>query len=107
MKVRFIWLLTFFLSAYADKDSVLTAHFAGSWYPADPQELRALLANAEQVAAQQFAFSATAQNIRALIAPHAGYLYASLVAASVYRLIKGVKYDRIILLAPSHTQAFR
>jgi AmmeMemoRadiSam system protein B/AmmeMemoRadiSam system protein A len=107
MKLRLIWLLTFFLSAYADQQSVLTAHFSGSWYPADPQELRALLAKSEKEAAQQFAFSADAHNIRALIAPHAGYLYASLVATSVYRLIKGMQYDRIILLAPSHTQAFR
>lgn len=43
----------------------------------------------------------------ALIVPHAGYIYSAGCAARAFRLIKGRKYKRVILLGPSHYGAFR
>lgn len=40
--------------------------------------------------------------LRALICPHAGYVYAGPVAASAYRLLTGQTYGTVVLLAPSH-----
>jgi len=60
IKLHSILLLCSILSAHADQQSVLTAHFSGSWYPADPQELRTLLTKSEEDAVRQFAFPADA-----------------------------------------------
>jgi AmmeMemoRadiSam system protein B/AmmeMemoRadiSam system protein A len=37
-----------------------------------------------------------------LISPHAGYIYSGQVAANGYRLVKGRKFDAVIVIAPSH-----
>jgi len=42
----------------------------------------------------------------ALVAPHAGYIYSGPVAAYSYALLKGRKYDRVVVVAPSHYEAF-
>jgi len=74
---------------------------AGSFYPADPKELGKMLDD----------FFATAappplDNVVALVAPHAGYIYAGPVAAYSYALLKGRKFDRVVVVAPSHYEAF-
>jgi AmmeMemoRadiSam system protein B/AmmeMemoRadiSam system protein A len=46
------------------------------------------------------------ENVIALVAPHAGYVYSGPVAAYSYKLIKGRKFDRVVVIAPSHYQAF-
>lgn len=38
--------------------------------------------------------------IKAVIVPHAGYIYSGIVAGACYRLIKG--FDKVIILGPSH-----
>lgn len=49
----------------------------------------------------------SAENIIALIAPHAGYFYSGQVAAFAYRLIQGKDYETVIIIAPSHRHGFR
>jgi AmmeMemoRadiSam system protein B len=71
---------------------------SGSFYPADPAELRAtveeLLAAAPPPAGER---------PRALVAPHAGYVYSGPVAASAFReLVGDGSIERIVLLGPSH-----
>lgn len=46
------------------------------------------------------------ENIVALVAPHAGYPYSGPVAAYSYALLKGRKFDRVVVIAPSHYEAF-
>ena len=41
-----------------------------------------------------------------LIAPHAGYVYSGQVAANAYNLVRGKKYDAVIVVGPSHRVAF-
>jgi hypothetical protein len=41
-------------------------------------------------------------NVVALVAPHAGYIYSGPVAAYSYALLKGRKFDRVVIVAPSH-----
>jgi MEMO1 family protein len=75
--------------------AVRTPAVAGSFYPADPAELREtvsrLLSGATPGAAP-----------KALIAPHAGYVYSGPVAASVFRRIENAAFSRVVLLGPSH-----
>lgn len=44
--------------------------------------------------------------IRALISPHAGYVYSGFTAAHAYKLLAGKKYDCVIGVGPSHREHF-
>ena len=44
--------------------------------------------------------------ILAAVAPHAGYPYSGPVAAWTYAALKGHKYSRVVLIAPSHYVGF-
>lgn len=76
---------------------------AGSFYPVDPQQLQ------RQVNAYLEAVPASQSRIpKAIIVPHAGYIYSGPVAASVYRRLKAARsmIKRVVLLGPSHRFAF-
>ena len=76
---------------------------AGTFYPDDPAELREMIA--------AFLTQTKPEGIvpKAIIAPHAGYIYSGPIAASAYALIKPAcgKIKRVVLLGPSHRVPFR
>ncbi|OOZ36993.1 AmmeMemoRadiSam system protein B [Solemya velesiana gill symbiont] len=77
---------------------------AGLFYPADPDELRSKV--------RQFLHDATPGRIKtpkALVAPHAGYIYSGPIAGNAYAQLSEIKetVKRVILFAPSHRMAFR
>jgi AmmeMemoRadiSam system protein B/AmmeMemoRadiSam system protein A len=41
-----------------------------------------------------------------LVSPHAGYMYSGQVAAHAYKLIRGSRFDAVIVIAPSHHAYF-
>lgn len=74
---------------------------AGSFYPDDSESLRA---EVDSLIAQ-----AKARNIpglRALVCPHAGYRYSGPVAASGFKQLVGLKFERVVVMAPSHHVLF-
>lgn len=72
---------------------------AGRFYPSDPSALRGLV---DECLGQSEA-DANAPAPKALIAPHAGYIYSGPVAGSAYsRLIHRTALRSVILLGPSH-----
>lgn len=79
------------------------AAVAGSWYPGDPAQLRAYLDDLLQGDAPERKDSGP---VRALISPHAGYMYSGAVAAAGYRLVRGQAFKRVLLLGPSHHGGF-
>lgn len=76
---------------------------AGQFYPDDAQELTRLLKNL-------FAVSKTCQvsQVKAIIVPHAGFIYSGEVAASAYLTLipQTHKIKRVILLGPAHRVGF-
>ncbi|MCF7988117.1 MAG: AmmeMemoRadiSam system protein B [Methylovulum sp.] len=76
---------------------------AGNFYPADPVILRdqinQLLSSAK---------SSATDTPKAIIAPHAGYIYSGPIAASVYTRLQTARTQiaRVVLLGPSHRVAF-
>ncbi len=74
---------------------------AGSFYPADPKELEAMVDGFLAKAAPP-----PEGRLVALVAPHAGYVYSGAVAAQAYACLKGKQYDRVVVVAPSHYEAF-
>jgi AmmeMemoRadiSam system protein B len=76
---------------------------AGRFYPGDPSELRRLI--------QELLASASATQgpvPKAVIVPHAGYLYSGPIAASAYSLLARARdaIKRVVLLGPSHYADF-
>ena len=74
---------------------------AGSWYPADAAVLNDLV---DELLAE--ASAAQVASLLGLIVPHAGYRYSGVVAAAAYQRLRDVPCDRVVLLGPSHRQAF-
>ncbi len=50
--------------------------------------------------------AAPAEVSRALVVPHAGYVFSGAVAAKAFATLDGKKLKRVILLGPSHHKAF-
>ena len=82
---------------------VRPAAVAGSFYPRDPQELGAT------VAALLAGQHVPARPPKALIVPHAGYVYSGSVAAQAYASLGSAAraLRRVLLLGPSHREWFR
>jgi MEMO1 family protein len=74
---------------------------SGSFYPADPDTLRKQIDNFIDIA--QFL---NLNDIKAIISPHAGYIYSGQIAACSFKQVAGIKYDSIIIIAPSHAEYF-
>ena len=83
--------------------TIREAAVAGMFYPGDPlvlqQQLDTFLSGQEIPEAHP----------KALIVPHAGYIYSGPVAASAYRLLHSMREQitRVVLLGPAHRVAFK
>src|SRR5664279_4821100 len=81
-----------------DQPKVRQAAVAGSFYPADPKELSSMMdVMLAKVTAPQIT-----DPILAVVAPHAGYVYSGPTAAYTYAQLKGHRYARVVVIAPSH-----
>ncbi len=75
---------------------------AGLFYPGSPSQLRKDLENFFKEAKP----APRAGTVRGVIAPHAGYLYSGFTAASSYARLAGSTYDSVVIVSPSHREAF-
>jgi MEMO1 family protein len=77
-------------------------HADDQWYPSTASKLSALvdsyLANAKS--------DPVPGKIIGLIAPHAGYRFSGQVAAYSYKQIKGMSFDTVVIVGPSHHVEF-
>jgi hypothetical protein len=92
----------------ADPPSVRQAGVAGGFYPADPKALSAMIDDmlAHAASSQPPILVPTNDPILAVVAPHAGYQFSGPVAAYTYAALKGRKFSRVVVIAPSHYEAF-
>lgn len=74
---------------------------AGSFYPADPDTLRRQVGDLLEVVNGR-----NLKGLRALVSPHAGYRYSGPIAASGYKQITSLGFERVVIFAPSHRVAF-
>jgi MEMO1 family protein len=85
--------------------SVRLPSAAGLFYPASARELKeavsSYLAGAPAHAEDE------GEEVRALIAPHAGYIYSGATAAHAYSRIRNERYDAIVIVGPSHRKYFK
>lgn len=91
---------------------VRQAAVAGQFYPAAADSLRQEVADCYRRSADSAAAvrTAAAQGkivVRAVVVPHAGYVFSGAVAATAFSSIPAeARYDHIFLLGPSHHVAF-
>jgi len=78
-------------------ESVRDPVVAGMFYPADPAELRRTV---EGFLADVPDRDGTSP--KAIIVPHAGYIYSGSIAASAYACIRPADIHRVVLLGPAH-----
>jgi len=76
----------------------LESTIAGSWYPKDAQAIRATAAEWDS----SFDKSGNLPTPNLVILPHAGWAYSGRTAWSAARRLKGARFTRVVLLAPSH-----
>lgn len=72
---------------------------SGSFYPNNIKELHAYF---EEFNAKTQEKAIAIKEPKAIISPHAGYVYSGLTANEVYRCIKNQKIKRLIVIGPSH-----
>jgi AmmeMemoRadiSam system protein B/AmmeMemoRadiSam system protein A len=84
------------------REEVRRPAVAGSFYPSDPQTLsREVRDFFSRVPREK-----VGGEIVALVSPHAGYIYSGQVAAYAFKLVEGMKYDAVVVVAPSHRAYF-
>jgi len=90
------------LSHAANPQNVRQAGVAGGFYPADPKTLSMMI---DDMLARA-SVPAINDPILAVVAPHAGYQFSGPVAAYTYASLKGRRFSRVVVIAPSHYEAF-
>lgn len=82
----------------------------GEFYPSDKKELEnsidSLMEKSKGISSLK---GSDKQKLKALVVPHAGYMYSGIVAAAGFNLIKPVNFPKnpkILLLGPSHHADF-
>ena len=85
------------------KEEVRRPAVAGSFYPADPKTLSRQVRDFLSRAPRE----ELAGEIIALVSPHAGYMYSGQVAAHGFKLVEGMKFDAVVVVAPSHRALFQ
>jgi len=83
--------------------NIRKATHAGSWYTSDPLKLQEELDKALNEAQGS---KNTTGFLKGIITPHAGYRFSLCTAAHSYISINPDKYQRIILMGPSHHEFF-
>lgn len=76
---------------------------AGSWYPGSKtalqKEVQHYLDKVDTIL--------TGKTVRAMIVPHAGYVYSGRCAAYSFKQLENQKVDRVFLMGPSHRVPFK
>ena len=79
---------------------------AGSFYPGQrgrlTRELDTLFEQADRPPAQ-----VSPARVKAIVVPHAGYVYSGTTAATGYELLRGRPINRVVVLGPTHRVGIR
>ncbi|NNG08374.1 MAG: AmmeMemoRadiSam system protein B [Desulfobacteraceae bacterium] len=89
--------------AQQERENIRNAILAGSWYPGNKD---ALTKRIEGYLSKVKAGSLEGE-LKAIIVPHAGYMYSGQVAAHAYQLLQDRDFKRVIMIGPSHRVGFR
>ncbi len=86
------------------KKIVRPSALAGSWYAGSREDLEGQV---KELLAAATKPETGKGRVGALIAPHAGYRYSGRSQAACYKAVEGARYERVILLGPTHRSGFQ
>ena len=95
----FLWSACFAATAAARAQGLRKPVVAGAFYDGDKA---ALAARIDGYFAAVKELPAVSGEVRALICPHAGYVYSGPTAAYAYKLVQGKPYETVIIIGTSH-----
>ena len=81
-----------------EQTNVRPSPIAGTWYSADPEQLK----NTVDAYIQQAHLLEVPGKVIGLVAPHAGYRYSGAVAGHAFKTVLGKSYDIIAVISPMH-----
>lgn len=75
----------------------------GQFYPADPNEITNMLAHYNKILDENVEDKRLLkQKPRAIIVPHAGYIYSAFTANVAFRLLENTHAKKVVVIGPSH-----
>lgn len=99
--------LVFLPVGYAYAEKIRKAVYAGSFYPATRSELTAFIDRLTRQVEPAQAQLPAQTTLKALILPHAGFIYSGLTAAHASQVLKENQFEKVILLGPDHRIGFK
>jgi AmmeMemoRadiSam system protein B/AmmeMemoRadiSam system protein A len=105
-------LLSFFPACFiaagtsAHAEDIRKPAFAGSFYPDSPEELSAFIKQLVSRVKPAHVNYPPHTSLKALIIPHAGYVYSGWTAAHISSAVDGNRFSRIIVMGPDHHIGF-
>jgi len=81
--------------------------WAGKFYPAKQSELKQMIESLTQKAKQTTVKIPPNKELKAIILPHAGYIYSGFTAAHASHVLSEKQFNKVILLGPDHRVGFR
>ena len=75
----------------------------GQFYPSDPKEITDMFAHYNKILDENIEDKRLLkQKPRAIIVPHAGYIYSAFTANIAYRLLENTHAKKVVVIGPSH-----
>lgn len=76
---------------------------AGQFYPADPDGIRGMFETYNRLLEEHLGDrTLLGHSARAVIVPHAGYVYSAFTANAAYRLLSNASLKTVVVIGPSH-----
>jgi AmmeMemoRadiSam system protein B len=75
---------------------------AGQFYPSDAKEINSIFEHYNKIIDENLKNDFLSIDTKAVIVPHAGYIYSGFTANIAYRLLKNSYYKRVVVIGPSH-----
>ncbi len=95
-------ILTYQVEKVKEVMSIRTMSVAGTFYSKSCKKIKAQIEKFNQKQSPKPKFKP-----KAIISPHAGYVYSGFTANAAYRLINKKKFKRVVVLGPSHHKPYK
>lgn len=112
LKTKFIifcatlFLICFLTAKVCLAENIRKPAYAGSFYPSGKSEIEQTIEILTFKAKETRFTAPSGKSLKALILPHAGYIYSGLTASHAFHALSGNQFSKIILMGPDHRIGF-
>ena len=101
-----LFLTSFSIASVCLAENVRKTAYAGSFYPADKSEIIQTIDILTSKAKNTRFTAPSGKTLKALIIPHAGYIYSGLTASHASHVLTENRFSKVILMGPDHRVGF-